>query len=221
MMLAAGVLTALAFTALPSVASAGEFLADCSSGATCSANVSGLNPELEDDSASNAGRVGCTSVGGTAVQTHNSSTGSVELIFHGCKEKAFGSNCQSVGQPAGTIKTNQLVSHLVYLEHDKSVKGVLLTGVNVTFTCFGGLVQKTVTGNIIGQIENPECGKFKASHSIVFEKTAGVQKWQKVTTTGTAFDLTSGSHSSDGTTSGQSGTGTLTYTEGKTVNLTC
>jgi hypothetical protein len=218
MLLAAGVLAALAFTALPSIASAGEFNATCSSGATCTGTVQSTGHATLESSGGL--QVTCTSVTGSTSQTNNSSTGSANLVFHGCTESVFGTSCGT----GGTITANSMVSHLVYLEHDKSVKGILLTNANVTFSCFGGFVKKTVTGSIIGEIENPSCGVAKTHHTINFEAgaTTGSQKWTKITTTGTVYDLISNNHAGGAyETSSQTGTAHINYNEGKSVTLDC
>lgn len=219
-----GTLSALALAVLPAAAHAGEFSADCSSGATCTALVSGgVFSTLEDDSGSAAGKVICTNVSGTAAQTHGSSTGSVQLLFHGCKDETLLTNCTSAKQPAGTVTTAVMTSHLIFIDSTPSqLQGILLTGVNVTFTCAGGLITKTVTGNIIGKIENADCGVAHPSFALTFQTLGlGRQWYTQVTTTGTSFDLTSGSHANDATTSALSAFLNLSYTEGKTVKLTC
>lgn len=225
MLLSAGAISALAFVAVPAVGFASEFPAVCSSGATCTGNVVGGPATLEDDGGFLAGKVSCIATSGTSSQTSNSSTGSATLTFTGCKDEALNTNCTSSGQAAGTIKTNSLVYHLVFIDSTAqgTLVGVQFTGVNVTFSCAGGLVQKTVTGSVIGQIENPECNVARASHAVnfIYGVPLGSQKYTQVTTTGTVFDLTSGSHSSDSTTSGVRGTGQLFYSEGKTVTLAC
>jgi hypothetical protein len=234
MLLAAGALAALAFAALPALASAAEFKGDCGSGATCNGTVTGTgNAVLQDDSGGAAGRVVCTGSTGTSSQTHESPTGTVTLTFTGCEvDKSPGGlgECENQGVGTKKIAANQLVSHLIYLEPDKTKeKGILLTGVNVTFTCHTilGTVLKTVTGNIIGEIENPECGKAVTHHTVKFEKAneaepKSPQKWMQITTLEPKFDLTSGSHAADTTTSSQTGTGHIAYTPaGQTVKFTC
>jgi hypothetical protein len=221
MLLAAGALTALAFAALPAVGSAGEFTADCGAGATCNATVAGGAASLGNIAGET---ISCTSVSGSASLTSGSSTGTVSLTFHGCKETEtiFKFSCTSVGQPTGTIATGSMVVHLVYLDDDKIRKGILITNLNVTFNC-PGYSDKRVTGNVMGQITNPECGAFKASHRVVFAATThGLQLFRWVTGTGTSFDLTSNNDTAPGEylTSSQVGEGTLTYID-KTAKLTC
>jgi hypothetical protein len=230
MLLAAGALTALAFAALPALASAGEFVSTCETGAgkVCTGSILGGNATLTDDSGSVLGKIKCASTTGTATATGGSTTGTVELTFAGCEDELFGGKCFNVGlQAEGKITTNTMISHNVYVE-GTTTKGALLTGTNVTFTCPTAGVTKTVTGNIIGEITNPQCGTAASTHTIAFTtkspipaNPASEQKWTQVTTTGAIFDLTSGSQASDATTSAQIGTGAITWPAGDKVTLDC
>jgi hypothetical protein len=232
MLLAAGALAALAFTALPSAASAGEFLNTCTTGAgatinVCEGTVIGGVAVLEEDSGST---IECTSVTGTATAIDNSTTGTVELTFHTCKDPTSGFSCSNTAK-AGTITTQTMISHNVYLEHNASTPGVKLTGpaggVNhnssVTFSCAGGLVKKTVTGTILGEIEEPKCKTHQTTTKFVFaaKLPTGTQKWEQVTTTNAFTDLTSGTETSDTTTASQTGTGTITWKAGQNLTLDC
>ena len=222
MLLTAGALAALVFTALPSIASAGEFLNTCSTAKTCEGTIKGGVATLEED---NGTAVECTEVDGNANATHNSSTGTVELTFKTCHQDGNpGITCTNI---AGTsnITTNTLVSHNVYLEKlpTETPVGILLTGVNVTFTCAGGLIKKKVTGNIIGEYTNPECEKAKAGHNITFASKAptGTQKWEQVTTAGPLFDLTMGADEPDTTTASLAVTVAIIWAAGTTLTLDC
>lgn len=220
MLLIGGALAALAFAALPAVASAGEFQSDCENGAaTCAASISGGHAELVN---TNGEGITCESVGGTATVTNKSSTGTTKLIFNGCRENVtfFHFSCTNT-TTAGKIETNTLTSHNIYIEPGAQTPGVLLTGVNVTFNC-AGFSKKTVTGNIIGHINQPNCGSFLGSHSISFTQSEpGHQEFTQVTTEGTVFDLESNNDEGGPyVTSSQTGTGTLTYSKTK-VKLTC
>lgn len=223
MLLAAGVLAIVAFSALPGVASAAEFNGTCS-GAACTGTVESTSlATLEGATGSS---VKCLKTTGTSVQTNASPTGTLQLLFHECTDESLGTSCHSiaggVSQPAGTITTNSLVTHLAVIHASPKTVGVLLTGINVTFECAGGLVRKTVTGNIIGEIVNPECGVAKATTSFKFAAgtTTGTQKWTQITTTGTVFDLTSNNDSGGAyETASQSGEGKLKW--GGNVTLDC
>lgn len=207
--LMAGALAVLAFAALPAVATAGEFTADCEGGAaSCSANITGGVATLTNTANE---KIECSTSEGTATQNNASSTGTVSLTFKGCKEKVSGLNfaCNSAEAASGVIKTGALTSHLIFI--DPETPGVLLTAVNVTFSC-ASFFKKTVTGNIIGHWTTPHCNEFNEKHEVSFEQSsAGNQKYTQITTTGTVFDLTS-NNDNGGTylTSSQTGTGLLT-----------
>lgn len=225
LLLAVGVLTALALTALPSSAFAGEFTATCSSGATCLGTVEGTGTAIiEDDSKSTLGTIKCTGVVGSITQTSGSSTGSAQVQFNGCADVVFNYKCSNTGV-TGQITTNVLTSHLIKLEDGSALPvGLLLTGVNVTFYCPLIAVPKTVTGSIIAEIENPSCGSAKTHHTISFENSAaGAQRWRQITTTGAMLDLTVSSHtlSEETTTTSWQATAHVNYPESKTVRLNC
>lgn len=219
MLLAAGALTALAFAALPAVASAGEFPIHCASpsGGNCISNITGGTAELNN---TNNEGITCSSVSGTASTPNNGIVGTAQLTFHGCKALTF-FNCNSPGQPSGTIKTNVMNSRLVYIDPNKTTPGVTLSNINVTFTC-AGFANRTVTGSIIGHFENPRCGQTVASTPVDFQKISnGHQRWTQVTTTGAIDDLIASNDAGGAyVTSSQTGTGTLTSTTGLTA-LTC
>jgi hypothetical protein len=219
MLLFAGALTALAFAALPAVASAGEFPADCETGTACSATIAGGHAELLN---TNGEGITCTGTSGSATVTSGSSTGTAKLIFTGCRENItpFHFTCTNTAT-SGRIETNTLTSHNIYIEPEAKTPGILLTGINVTFTC-AGFSDKTVTGDIIGHTKNPNCGNFSSSHTLVFEAAqAGHQKYMQVTTTGNTYDLISNNDAGGAyITSSQTGEGTVTYTKNR-VKLTC
>lgn len=228
MLLAAGALSALAFAALPAVAMGSEDQFHCSNAAGCTGVIQSTGiTTLQDDSGSATGRVNCSAATGTVTIPQTSSTGNVAITFTGCKDGPGFGECQSIGSPKGTIiaTPNPLVGHLITIDPTPSViMGILLTNVNTTFTCNVFDLVKTVTGNVIGKIENPECNQKKSHHTIDFTQgPAGTQTYRQITTTGTMFDLTSGSHAgggSDATTSAQVGTGHVSW-GANTVEITC
>jgi hypothetical protein len=163
--LAIGALTALAFTALPSVASAKETQIKCLGAGACTYTVAGGELKL---SATGGDTLACTSETGTGSLTldanREATTGTVQLLFHGCKEQTtiFHFNCTSPGQPAGTIKPEAMVTHNITDEatFGANVKvGVLVTNVKATFTCAGGFAASTVTGNLIGTLDENCVGR--------------------------------------------------------------
>jgi hypothetical protein len=221
MLLAAGALAALAFAALPAVASAGEYTADCESGTQCQAAITGGAAALGN---TNGETVSCTSVVGTNTTTSGTSTGHIELTFRGCKETVtfFRFSCNNSALPSGELKTNRMTYHIVNLESaENKTPGVVITGANVTFNCAGAFL-KTVTGDIVGHIENPNCGNFQSATNVVFEATQhGQQKYTQITTGGSIFDLISNNDTGTYLTSSQTGTGTLTAEGGNNVKITC
>jgi hypothetical protein len=175
----------------PSSAFAGEFTADCESGASCLSSVSGSSFSLTN---TNGETITCNGVSGVPANTSGSSTGSTgPLEFFGCHEKVSGFNfsCNSPSGLSGVIKTNSMVFHNVYLEPNATTPGILFTGMNTTISC-ASFLKKTVTGNLIGHFSNPQCGSFASFHTLTFEAIApGRQRYTSVTTSGTSFDLQS------------------------------
>jgi hypothetical protein len=217
MRLGLGAMVALAFAALPAVASAGEPEVTCG-GAVCGAfTTHGKEATLATTSGTS---VICTSNAGSGKYT-TKTTGELSLTFHGCKDEVFGATCTTPGQPAGTIKTGTSVFHNIMI-HSTAQKaggtaGVLITnpagGVPyTTFNCLGFL-HIEVSGNIIGHLESPACGASSKEHKLVFENngTPGHQKYMQVTTTGTLFDLTSKVNGGAPSTSSMTATGITTF----------
>jgi hypothetical protein len=223
MLLAAGILSALAFTALPSVASAGTSTLHCAK-LPCTGTVTGGVAKLSTTPGGKT--VECTSITGNTTQPAlTSTTGTAQLTFHECRERTsgFGFSCTGTGQPTRTIQTNVMTTDFVRLETVAPfTPGVLMTGVSVTFTC-AGFQNFTVTGNVIGELEeaSTKCGVATKTLKLSFVATShGQQKWKKVTTAGTEFDLTSNNHAGGAyETAAQEGTGTITWPEN--VTLTC
>ena len=225
MLLAAGALTALAFAALPAVASAGEYQATCEENGmekeTCFGTITSSEPAtLTDDSGSKAGAITCEKVGGNASVTNKSSTGTVKFVFTECKEEVFGTQCNNTGK-SGEIVTPLFVTHGIRLEPGaETPAGVLLTGaagtpeISVTFSCPSVFVTKTVTGTVIGQLSSCLTAQ---THTITFgikaapKEGESEQQWTQITTAGAILDLTSGTHASDKTTSAQKGKGTINW----------
>jgi hypothetical protein len=224
MLLAAGVLSALAFAALPAIASAEEYQVHCPT-APCVGNISGTNAEhairLEND---NGEKIDATAVNGTvSIGAGTTTTATTELNFTGSKETISGFNfsCKSAGAAAGEIRTGSIPLHFVNLTSGGTNPGVLLTNINVTLECAAGIVTKTVTGNIIGTITTANCKAASASNVVTFNisGTPGTQEHELWT--GTAYDLISGPHSPDTTTSAQTGRGVITWQKGNEPTITC
>jgi len=222
MLLAAGALTALAFAALPAVASAQEYTATCSAVPCVGTVQSTGHALLTDDSGLG---ITCLTTTGTVTQAASpSSTVSVALTFDGCKDTVFGFECNNEGAGTGKILANTLTGHIINVgSAAQTLPGILLTGANTTFVCPALGIERTVTGNIIGTFENPTTQACKAAqthHTITFESAGtGIQKHK--TYTGVTHNLTSGPHASDKTESSQFGTAHINYGGGKTVSINC
>lgn len=210
MMLLATALAALAFAALPAVASAGEPEVECNNTACGAFTIAGGPAEL----ARAAGpKINCGSVTGTGSYT-TKTTGTIKLTFHTCKESIFSTSCGT----SGTITTNELTFHNIYLTDSKTTPGVLITGVNVTFTCPSVFTHVAVTGDVIGHLESA-CTKHPGNPLLLnFEKTTnGNQKYKHITGTGTTYDLDSSVNGDAFGTASQTGTGKVTLKEAPTV----
>lgn len=222
MLHAALTLTAVAFAALPALASAGEFTADCENGAaTCTANIVGTG--VAEFANTSGERITCSATSGAATVQSGKTSGSVELNFTGCREHAtfFTFQCNSVGKPAGQIATGAIPWFWIRILVP-ALFGMLFVNTNMTITC-AGFSDKRFTGNIIGALENPNCGTFQANHTVVFEKSSdGHQKYKQVTGSGSIHDLSSNNDTASGAyaTSSRTGTLHLNYT-GTKVKLTC
>ncbi|HVD39470.1 MAG TPA: hypothetical protein VNC16_00505 [Solirubrobacterales bacterium] len=228
MLLAAAALSALALAVLPTLASAEEYEAHCRwpSGlpkSVCEYSITGGFAELSDTSGL---RIHCKTVGGTGQLTSTTSTGTAILQFKECTDFVFGTECNNQGAGTKQINTNTFTSHLVNIDPTPiTTPGILLTAVNVTFSCPAIGVKKTVTGNIIGHMINPGavCNKEVSTFEMNFQKAAnGQQTVKQVTTTGTIFDLISNNDAGGSyLTSAQTGLGTIHILNGDSLQITC
>ncbi|HSS42894.1 MAG TPA: hypothetical protein VLK37_10160 [Solirubrobacterales bacterium] len=233
MLLVAGALTALAFTALPGAASAEETTLKCLTGAPCEYTVHGGQTKFSikgGDTVNCASITGSGSVTGLNAEKESTTTANT-FFFHECKEQntIFHFACTVPGQPSGTAKI-EATGHNVKLPvaEAPTEAGVLLTlpAAGVTFSCAGGFAQTTVTGNIIGEFEK-KCGAESKGKEQKVNFTAeedGVQL--NKTYTSKTYDLIGAtSHASTPSettgyvTAAQKGTGILTFNQ--EVELTC
>jgi hypothetical protein len=224
MLLVAGALTALAFTALAGTATAKETRIKCEGVGACTFTISGGEVRL---SSHNGDTIWCTSEEGNGEVTglnaeRESTTDTMRLLFKGCKEQAtiFHFSCSNTAT-AGNITTNVLTTHGIALPGTPTEAGALLTGLNMTFTCAGGFASTQWTGDLIGESETKCNTNTGTVQKLVFSApTHGTQADR--TYTGTTHDLQSKtSHTGGGSyeTFAISSTTTLTYNQN--VILTC
>jgi len=210
-------LAVLALAALPAVASAGTPEIHCPNGAIeCNLTISGGHGELTKTGG--FASVTCTSITGSG--TIKTATGTMSLLFHGCKDSVFGAACTTSALPSGTIETTPLTFHTTYLTAGKTGPGVLLTPNEVTkvfahFGCIDG--NHTVEGNgIMGRLEtgcsSPAAPLFVGSE----QGQNGHPLHKQITGTGTIYDLTDG-----GATSAMKATIGATPVGGGNFTVTC
>jgi hypothetical protein len=226
MILVAGALTVLAFTALTGTAAAKETKLKCEVSVACTFNVDSVG--VTNFSLHNGDTVRCSEVTGKGEMINldankESATSTVQLLFHDCTEQntIFHFKCTNTAT-AGTVTTTVMTGHNIALPGTPTEAGVLLTNADVTFTCAGGFAATQVTGNIIGEYEK-KCGTTSTgtSQSITFNKTADGTQTDR-TYTGVSYDLEGKtSHTGGGAyeTGAQDGVGILTFNQN--VELTC
>jgi len=172
--------------------------------------------------AHNGETVECSVVNGQGEYT-TTTTGSIQLVLHGCIYPAAGISCRSGTSPAGTIETTVLPFHNVYSTHNgKEYPGILVTpGNNEHFssffcTIFGIGVHFKTTGNgVIGQVE--KCGDLTTT-SLNFE-SAGPGTQTLTEWTGTTYDRKWSKNGGAPITVSQDRTEDIQFPE--TVNATC
>jgi hypothetical protein len=220
MLLAAGTVAALAFAALPTIASAAEMEFHCETGATCSGTIAGGAAALSNEAGET---ISCTAMSGSTSGTSTTTTMSVKITYTGCKETVSGFNFSCTNTTtAGKIETNSMTGHLITVTaNNPATRGVLWTGANVTFSC-ASFLKRTLTGSLIWTFEEPStvCNStFQKSHKLISTSAShGVQSDR--TYTGNTFALEASSDSG-GAYSGFAIVQTWTVTYGVPVKITC
>ena len=184
MLLAFMALAAFAFAAVPAIASA------------ATPSLTGVSFPLTFTSTSGEGtlfaegvaKVSCKSDTNEGEFT-SSTTGTGTVTFHECT--SLGTKCTTPGQPKGTIKTNELSVHLVYLAG--GAPGILFkpgeSGVFTTFECAGGLVHIQVEGSgVLGGVTEPAIGGSSTMSTITVNGTSTSQEYTE-TSEGEKFGL--------------------------------
>jgi len=231
-MLAAG-LVALAFAALPALASAtnpNPQLLDEKGNPVSNlpfeidTDEEGISPHLEDDGTNPP--VDCAGVVGEG-EFETSETGWIELEFTEC-HTIFSLPCGTSEASTKTIETGKLPFHLKTVDHgEKQTPGVLITPepgktsshdepLFADFVCsFVGTVE--VGGNgIVGTITTPDKGELSEVATLKFQQTDGVQTHRTVTNDNeetVEYDLSASIGGGETTTAGQEADSTLTFPE--------
>lgn len=207
MLLAVMAAAALAFAALPALASAAEVDFPGAGHFTVSGGktklVAGTNVE-------------CESVTGTG-EFSTTTTGTVQLLFHECT--AAGTPCWSPDQEeeGGTISTRVLPFHIVEVN---GAPAVLITpgaeGTFATFFCVFGLVHVHVVGNgVIGTITAPAPNTLSPSFTMSFTATGASQNHKTIDGSTTEYHLQAIVNGEAPEEAAQVGEGTGTFTEGE------
>jgi hypothetical protein len=209
MMLLALVAVSAAVMALPAVASAGTWHLEPAQNGSVSGGATALV-------SSGVTTTTCTSVSGaSAFDAGSTTTGTISLTFHGCKNKP-GFHCQTAGDPTGTITVTNVPFHLVLLEANPRKPGILITPNGpdfATFECAG--IPVIVAGNgVLGELTSPACG---ASSNAV---TVNFGLWTQITTTGTVYGLTTKVGGAAAGPATLTGGWTITFANNSTVNCT-
>jgi hypothetical protein len=223
-LVAASLSALLAIAVLAAVASAGEFTAHCErgEGQTCTGSISGTNLELVTTEGQAAV---CSSIKGTASLTGGSTTMTLELDFGGCRETvtAFQYFC-GTPQQTQTFQVGPVAAHIVNLaEAPATTPGLLITNVDAGWFCGpGGAPFGTMTGNLIGLLENPQCNTYATTQNLQFQKASnGHQTFTQVTETGTIFDLSLPVWFSGYKTASTTSTTSISWNAGNRVKITC
>ncbi|HYQ79800.1 MAG TPA: hypothetical protein VEP91_11895 [Solirubrobacterales bacterium] len=198
--------------ALPATASAGGWDIDPQSGKfplqfTVAAGVTSWTTEST--------LFECTSLTGSG-RYETATTGSIELTLHGCASISPSLTCTSSGQPKGTITTNEMQFHNIFLEPEKGKPGFLITAKEGRFASFAcnGIAMELSGNGLIAEMTAPKCGEAGKTLTQLYEASSlGHQKWMQAETAGTKYDL---SWTLGGTAAFQT-TSTLTLAEQATV----
>ncbi|MGN6258086.1 MAG: hypothetical protein ACTHN3_10110 [Solirubrobacterales bacterium] len=222
MLLAVTAVAALAFAAMPAIASAAPTVDFSKTGNipfTGTSSVSLLR------NAGFAGEVECTSDTNSGEWT-SGTTGTLQVKFKNCKNKATGIACNSANAATGEIVTDTGVFHLVYIKGFPKTVGTLLTpstttGNFATFSC-GSLFKVVVSGNgIVAHVTKPACGETSSKSTISATATGASQTYKEVEGDTHVYHLTS---SLNGGTASEASEETTEETElsgGATGTLTC
>jgi hypothetical protein len=217
-LLAITVVAALAFAAMPALASAKtpELDGTFPLGFTGTSGAGTLN--------SSAATISCKEDTNTGSFT-SKTAGTLEVTFKKCTGP-LGIACTTPGQASGVITTNSSVFDLVYLKAGGTTPGVLVTpptsGVFAEFECSAAAKVKVTGNGLLGHIESPACGATSKTFAVNFEATGTAQKYTKVEEAGTAFSLLASLNGAmPPTTASEVSTGSETFNGGASATFTC
>jgi hypothetical protein len=168
----------------------------------------------------------CTSTTGSGTYT-TASSGTLKLVFHGCKTPSFFNAACSSGATSGTIETTaELPFSNVYLDAAHTKLGVTIKGKGeeehfTSFTC-AGFVSFKKTGTVLGEVEKT-CGSAATTQfPLNFTKTSnGHQTWKQVEGAGPIEDLTVDNRlNSTSSTAAIMSTGFVNFPTSKTIQCT-
>jgi hypothetical protein len=228
MLLAASALAALAFAALPAMASAAPTIHFSTANPTFSgtfgkATLTAVGQEeIVCDGENHVNGQWTTKVEGGK---NTGTTGTIEITFTNCHVGPL--PCTTSGQASGTITTGTSEFHLVYIKGFSKTVGTLVTPpTGGTFAAFACTVFASVkvTGNgIIGHVSTPKCGEKSASSTTSFTSSAkGVQTYKEVEGSAVVYSLKSSLNGGGAVEASEDiPTATTTLGGGATGELTC
>lgn len=145
----------------------------------------------------------CNGAGTTSGSWSTGTAGTTTLKFEGCKWGVGA--CTSVGQPSGTIVSSSLTLTPVYLNAGHTAFGLLLSpkaGAFAEFNC--GIIHRSWTGSLLGQITNPGLNLEAINHTLAFKSLgSGVQQYTQVEGAGPTYSLVQNGNTSVAIEAGQ------------------
>lgn len=119
----------------------------------------------------------CASSKGSGKFNAGGTSGEVKITFEGCTY-GQGTNCNSAGQPKGTVVTSTLDLKPVYTDAAHTKFGLLLSphGTNVfaDMTCAFGVVERTWTGSLIDQVTSPGLNVSAKQFTLAFNNSGQI-----------------------------------------------
>jgi hypothetical protein len=221
MLLALAAVSAAMF-ALPAMASAATWDLNAAPAGKFTVTTS-TSPVLSNTAGE---KVECTSSTGSGAYT-SATSGTLNLVFHGCKTPSFFNATCTSGATSGTIETTtELPFSNVYLDKAHTKLGVTIKGKGeeehfASFTC-AGFISFKVTGTILGEVEKTCTSPSTTQFPLNFSQTSnGHQTWKQVEEAGAIEDLVVDNRLNGTTSTGaEVGTGFVNFGAEKTIQCT-